>query len=84
MIDLDRAAESALQNVGDAVLGEWRDRDSYSGRDFVHLRRRLTEREAARIVPPVLDVRQTPEGARRYAVMRPLLPTGWDEHRGMV
>lgn len=82
--ELDRSAESALQGVGDARAGEWRDQRDSTAFRFVHLRRRLSEREAATIVPAVLDVRTTPEGERRYRNMRPYLPVGWHEARGMV
>lgn len=55
-------AERALRGVGDAALGEWRER----GRIAVHIRRRLTdaERQAAGGLQ-VRDIRGTPEERQR-------------------
>jgi hypothetical protein len=63
-----------LAGVGDASLGEWSERGDLA----FHLRRRLSPTEAATI-GPVVDVRATAEGARRFAAMRPWLPIGWRE-----
>lgn len=60
-------AERALDGVGDATLGEWRER----GRNgIMHIRRRLTDDE--RRIPgrpsqrlQVRDIRGTPEADRR-------------------
>lgn len=65
---LEQQAEVQLSGVGDASRGEWRECD---GR-FFHLRRRLAEAEQ-RQVGPAVDVRRTPEAARRYARLGPLL-----------
>jgi hypothetical protein len=65
---LEREAVRQLQGVGDPSLGEWRE---WSGRAF-HLRRRLSAREQ-RTVGPVVDVRGTPEAARRAEVLGDLL-----------
>jgi hypothetical protein len=43
---------------------------------FIHLRRRLTDSEAA-IVGPVVDVRRTIDAERRFAAVRSYLPPGW-------
>lgn len=63
-------AERALRGVGDAALGEWRER----GRIAVHIRRRLTDAErmlAGRSRPlEVRDIRGTDEEGQR---MRRLL-----------
>ena len=64
-------AERALDGVGDAGLGEWRDRGDIA----FHLRRRLTTREmAAAGIAAVCDVRGTEEQVRRVERMRPFLP----------
>ena len=44
----------------------------------LHIRRRLTEAEAAK-VGGVLDIRNTPDADRRFEKMRPYLPEGWTE-----
>jgi hypothetical protein len=56
-----RMANRVLDGVGDPRRGEWVE----IGR-ALHLRRRLSAAEAA-IVGPVVDVRGTPEAARRVA-----------------
>lgn len=61
-------ARHALQEVGDAEAGEWAER----GNGVFHLQRRLTIAEAE-LVGPVVDVRRTREGQRRFAAMRPFL-----------
>ena len=71
---LESWAFMALEGVGDARLGEWTD---WTGKAF-HLRRRLTDIEVLK-VGPVVDVRGTPEAARRLAPVRHLLPPDWDE-----
>lgn len=69
---LHAAAMLALKGVGDARLGEW---DEYTGFAY-HIRRRLSVSEQ-RSVGPVVDVRGTPEGARRMAMARRWLPAGY-------
>lgn len=59
-------AERALQGVGDAQMGEWRE----SGRNgIVHIRRRLTDAERLRAGKgrrlTVRDIRGTQEEVRR-------------------
>lgn len=54
-------ARRALAGVGDASLGEWVEMGRGS---IVHVRRRLTPAEAAR-VNPLRDVRGTPEETLR-------------------
>ena len=66
------AAECALLGVGDATLGEWRQ----VGDVAVHVRRRLTAVEVAR-VGPVCDVRGTWESKKRVARMDKYLPAQW-------
>lgn len=69
---LRRAAYKALTGVGDPGAGEWVE---YTGKAF-HLRRRLSAGEQ-RHVGEVVDVRGTPEGERRLAVVmreRPEIP----------
>lgn len=60
----------ALAGVGDASKGEWQE---WSGHAY-HLRRRLSADEQARIGDAV-DVRGTPEEARRLNAARAYLPT---------
>lgn len=67
-------AQLALEGVGDALLGEWHE---WSGRAY-HLRRRLTEAEAE-LIGAVVDVRGTPEGAKRLARIERFMPPG-NEH----
>lgn len=58
-----RIAEHALNGVGDARLGEWRER----GRGGVyHIRRRLSVDEES-IVGGALDIRGTPEEQTRMS-----------------
>ena len=69
--DGDRAgrrlkAATLLVGVGDAAQGEWWEHSAIA----THLRRRLTEEEAA-MVGPVVDVRGTPEAKRRVASVQP-------------
>jgi hypothetical protein len=65
---LRRYAQEALAGVGDESQ-EW---EEWTGYAF-HLRRRLTSQEDA-FVGPVVDVRGTPEGKRRLARLRRILP----------
>jgi hypothetical protein len=56
-------AERALQGVGDASIGEWREQGS---RGIVHLRRRLSDDERASVGGlDVRDVRGTFEEKKR-------------------
>lgn len=64
-------AEKALHGVGDPALGQWWE----DGEIAVHLRRRLTEAEAAQ-VGPVVDVRGTWEGRKRMQRVQKFLPPG--------
>lgn len=66
---LFRLAARALEGVGEADLGEWRE----VGTIAVHLRRRLSAEEAAR-VGPVVDVRGTWEHTKRLNKVRRFLP----------
>lgn len=59
---LEREVRAALEGVGDAQLGEWLS----IGERAVHLRRRLSRREEAK-VGPVVDIRGTDEAVRRIA-----------------
>lgn len=65
---LEAEAVRQLSGVGDSALGEWRE---WTGRAF-HVRRRLSVREALR-VGSVVDVRRTPEAARRAERLGDLL-----------
>jgi hypothetical protein len=67
---LDLALDQ-LDGVGDAARGEWRE----VGDIAVHLRRRLTDDEAAYAeIAEVCDVRGTEEFTRRIQRMQPWLP----------
>lgn len=67
-------ARRLLEGVGDAQAGEWvEDRPA-----AYHLRRRLTEAEAAR-VGPVLDIRGTWEATKRLRAVARWLPQGYVE-----
>lgn len=68
-LTLERCARTALVGVGDPDAGEWTE---WSGRAF-HIRRRLSATEAEP-VGPVVDVRGTPEGDRRWSACRLFLP----------
>lgn len=65
---LEQLAREALAGVGDPGLGEWTE---WSGRAF-HLRRRLTPGEQGELT--VIDVRGTPEAAKRLRSVRHILP----------
>jgi len=69
-------ALTILAGRGEAPLGEWWEDNPIA----THLRRRLTPEEAAPI-GPVVDVRGTPEGARRLAAVQAYLPHGWTEEQ---
>jgi hypothetical protein len=61
-------AERALRGVGDATLGEWRERPAR----IVHLRRRLTDAERLAFASPALtvrDIRGTPEELERMVLL---------------
>jgi hypothetical protein len=73
--ELRRVAYETLKGVGDADLGEWDEK----GASALHLRRRLSEEEAA-LVGPVLDVRGTDEARHRaYAVRRWIVMAGMED-----
>jgi hypothetical protein len=61
-------AERALEGVGDASLGEWREEGS-PGSDVVHIRRRLSRREAMNRGLIVRDIRGTNEERARLGVV---------------
>jgi hypothetical protein len=65
---LEATARSILAGVGDAELGEWLETKPR----VVHLRRRLSAREAAE-VGPVVDIRGTPDAVARIAALGPLV-----------
>ena len=64
----ERRARKALDGLGAPTRGEWVEWSGYA----LHLRRRLSASEEAR-VGPVVDVRGTPEAAARAAELGPLL-----------
>ena len=66
---LFRLAAQALIGVGDVTRGEWRE----VGDIAVHLRRRLSDIEAA-TVGPVVDIRGTWEHTKRLNRVRRYLP----------
>lgn len=66
---LREAALKAIEGVGDAELGEWEEVSPIA----CHIRRRCTPREE-RITDGVVDVRGTPEFARRLAIVRRRYP----------
>ena len=55
----------ALSGVGDASVGQWIEDGN---NDVVHVRRRLTSREAAQ-VNQLRDIRDTPEEAERLTAL---------------
>lgn len=61
-------ATRALDGVGDASLGEWIE-DGSEGSGVVHVRRRLSTREAGNHGLVVRDIRWTEEERRRLAVV---------------
>lgn len=66
---LFNAAVIALAGVGDAAAGEWRE----TGDAAVHIRRRLSAAEAAR-VGPVRDIRGSWDARKRVQRMQRYLP----------
>lgn len=66
---LQRAAQDALQGVGNKVLGEWTE---WTG-TFYHIRRRLTKEEQKK-VGDMVDVRGTSEGLKRAEAVQRFLP----------
>ena len=68
--DLEAHARRMIRGVGDASLGEWveRERTTPEGIAVVHVRRRLTPAEQAR-VGPVRDIRGTPELRSRATII---------------
>ena len=70
----------ALRGVGSASKGEWKEVGGTTpdGRRIVHVRRRLSAREDARI-GPAIDIRNTDEAWDRYTAMALLLPEAVDE-----
>ncbi len=71
---LEDMARRALEGVGDASLGEWREQRP-DGR-CVHVRRRLSTAEAKLIRDP-RDIRGTVEESERLAAVMRFLPPGW-------
>lgn len=67
-------AERALYGVGDRRLGQWREN---RGRAY-HIRRRLTDNEAA-LVGPLLDIRNTIEADGRARAVALHLPPAFAE-----
>jgi hypothetical protein len=61
-------AQRALEGVGDASLGEWRELGA-PGSGVVHIRRRLSSREQGNSGLRMRDVRDTPEADRRLEVV---------------
>ena len=61
-------ARRALEGVGDAELGEWTE-DGSPGSGVVHVRRRLSHREATNRAIVVRDIRGTEEELRRLSVV---------------
>jgi hypothetical protein len=63
--ELRRIAFELLDGYGDPAAGQWEEK----GASAFHLRRRLTETEAA-LVGPVVDIRGTPEASQRVWAVR--------------
>jgi len=61
-------AERALEGVGDATLGEWREAGS-PGSGVVHIRRRLSSREVGNRGLVVRDIRGSAEETARLGVV---------------
>jgi hypothetical protein len=72
------AALLALLGVGDVLAGQWEENGFEQGGIAYHIRRRLSASEAAQ-VGPVIDIRGTPEAARRLRLVAHLLPPGYSE-----
>jgi hypothetical protein len=62
-------ADRVLRGLGDPRLGEWRE---WTGTGYLHIRRRLSAAEQAR-VGPVADIRGTEEARARARVLGPRL-----------
>lgn len=61
-------AERALNGVGDATLGEWREYGT-DGSDVVHIRRRLSRAEAKMYRVKVRDIRGSKEEEQRLVAL---------------
>jgi len=73
--ELRRLAMKALEGVGETGLGQWEE----EGVKAYHVRRRLSESEAAAIGPAV-DLRGTKEGLARFLAIRRYIPPGMEAH----
>ena len=72
-----------LNGVGSPLAGEWEERGDVA----FHLRRRLSHKEEALIVPPVIDIRGTPEAWERVDRVRAeltLTPEGKERWESML
>ena len=67
MAESEAMAERALRGVGDAELGEWRERGN---RGVFHIRRRLADWEVKRYGMVVRDIRGTQEEQQRLHNVR--------------
>lgn len=74
-LEHDRRVYRALSGVGDDLAGEWLERSDRA----VHLRRRLSAREAAQFGLVMRDIRGTPEAEVRLAPLRGILGAGYTE-----
>jgi hypothetical protein len=70
--ELYQRAHRALNGVGDAARGEWLE---WSGYAF-HVRRRLAEDEQF-LIGPVVDLRGTDQGWRRFTAIKEVLNPAW-------
>lgn len=68
---LEGLAYGILEGVGDAAAGTW----TTVSPGIFHLRKRLSEDEAS-LVGPVIDVRGTPEAARRLLAVEKFVRRG--------
>lgn len=68
-LDLERIALRALEGIGNAQLGEWRE---LTDKAF-HIRRRLRPTEEM-LVGPAIDLRSSWEGIERFEQMKPFIP----------
>lgn len=66
---LEQEALRQLAGVGDAGRGEWRE---WTGRAF-HIRRCISVAEQRRSGLTIVDIRRTPEAARRAAALGDLI-----------
>jgi len=71
-------AALALEGVGDASLGEWREVGGSSSKTIVHVRRRLSLSEE-KGVGQACDIRETTEALRRLRPFLSVLPPDWPE-----